>query len=148
MKPLFKRVFLFGMLLLLLLALPACKRNGTGSESTDSKKPPIAPHVITASQTPMQSVALTPIPADADIIDEAFCADAEPDPIAESIASTYEVPYQQIIDWYCAGSSFDDILLALETSLATHIPPETLLSMRGEKEWEEIWVEIGFTSEL
>ena len=136
------------MLLLLLLALSACNRNGAGSESTDSDQPPIAPHVITASQTPMQSAPPTPLPADQAIIDEAICADAEPDPIAESIASTYEVPYQQIIDWYCAGSSFDDILVALETSLATDIPAETLLSMREEKEWEDIWVEIGFTSDL
>ncbi|KPL78404.1 hypothetical protein ADN00_06665 [Ornatilinea apprima] len=143
-----KRFVLFGILLLLLLALPACNGSPTGSESTDSEQPPIAPHVITNSQTPLQSAPPTPIPADEDIIDEAICADAEPDPIAESIASTYEVPYQQIIDWYCAGSSFDDILVALETSLATDIPAETLLSMREEKEWEDIWVEIGFTNDL
>jgi len=148
MKPLLKRFVLFGMLLLLLLALPACNGSPAGSESTDSEQPPIAPHVITASQTPIQSAPPTPLPADENIIDEAICADAEPDPIAESIASTYEVPYQQIIDWYCAGSSFDDILVALETSLATDIPAETLLSMREEKEWEDIWVEIGFTSDL
>jgi len=148
MRPLIKRFFLFGTLLLLLLALPACNGNQAGSEPTDPEQPPIAPHVITASQTPMQSAPLTPIPADQDIIDEAICADAEPDPIAQSIASTYEVSYQQIIDWYCAGSSFDDILVALETSLATDIPAKMLLSMREEKEWEVIWVEIGFTNDL
>jgi hypothetical protein len=68
-------------------------------------------------------------------------------PIALSIAQKYEVAYEQVMGWFCAGYSFENILIALETSKAVEIPPEILLEMLLEKSWEEIWVEIGFVDE-
>ena len=73
------------------------------------------------------------------------CTDTDPHPIGQSIAETYDVSYQQVMGWFCSGYSFENILIALETSQAVDIPPETLLQMLLEKEWEQIWAETGFT---
>jgi hypothetical protein len=85
--------------------------------------------------------ASTPVPAESD------CTEADPHPIGESIASTYEVSYAQVMAWFCDGYSFENILIALETSQAVDIPAQTLLDLLLEKDWEEIWEEVGFTSQ-
>jgi hypothetical protein len=74
------------------------------------------------------------------------CAGNNLHPIGQNIATTYEVSYQQVMTWFCSGYSFENILIALETSEAVDIPADTLLGMLIEKEWEEIWVEIGFVA--
>lgn len=73
------------------------------------------------------------------------CAGSERHPIGQSIAETYEVSYERVMTWFCGGYSFENILIALETSEAVDVPADTLLQMLLEKEWEEIWVEVGFT---
>jgi hypothetical protein len=73
-----------------------------------------------------------------------YCTGTDPHPIGQSIAGTYAVPYQQVMTWFCSGYSFENILVALETSEAVDIKAETLLLMLLDKEWEEIWDEIGF----
>ena len=73
------------------------------------------------------------------------CTDTNPHPIGESIAQTYDVSYEQVMTWFCSGYSFDNILIALETSEAVDMPAQTLLDMLLEKDWEEIWEEVGFT---
>jgi hypothetical protein len=74
------------------------------------------------------------------------CTDENPHPIGQGIADKYDTPYQQVMTWFCSGYSFDNIMIALETSDAMDIPVDTLLEMLLEKEWEEIWNEIGFTN--
>lgn len=74
------------------------------------------------------------------------CSDTDPNPLGKDIAKTYSVPYEQVMTWFCQGYSFDNILIALETSEATDIPAETLLQMLLEKDWETIWQEIGFVA--
>lgn len=64
--------------------------------------------------------------------------------IGQSIADTFDVEVDQIMDWYCAGNEFEDILLALQTSQGTEINPEDLLNARaGGSTWDEIWQEVG-----
>lgn len=74
------------------------------------------------------------------------CSESDPNPIGQDIASTYNVSYEQVMTWFCQGYSFDNIIIALETSEATEIPAETLLQMLLEKDWETIWQEIGFVA--
>lgn len=76
------------------------------------------------------------------------CLGEEPHPIAVNIAANYDADYAQIMDWYCAGSGFDDIILALETQ---SIMPEMLVedmlqSIADGNTWDEIWNEIGITN--
>ncbi|WKZ37171.1 MAG: hypothetical protein QY332_04425 [Anaerolineales bacterium] len=68
-------------------------------------------------------------------------------PIGQSISKTHEVPYEQVMTWFCDGYSFENILIALETSKAVDVPANALLEMLLEKEWEEIWRDIGFTTD-
>lgn len=98
----------------------------------------------TASSPPPQSVDQQPAQSSGSF----ECTDKNAShPIALSIAQKYEVAYEQVIGWFCAGYSFENILIALETSKAVEIPAEILLEMLLEKSWEEIWVEIGFVGE-
>ncbi|MCK6585803.1 MAG: hypothetical protein L6Q49_22085 [Anaerolineales bacterium] len=73
-----------------------------------------------------------------------YCVGTDHHPIGQNIASTYDVPYEIIIAWYCSGYSFEDILIALETADAVDVPAAVLLEMSEEKDWEEIWKEVGF----
>ncbi|RPI87416.1 MAG: hypothetical protein EHM41_05070 [Chloroflexi bacterium] len=75
------------------------------------------------------------------------CTDTEPHPIGQSIAKSYEVDYLQVMNWFCSGYSFENILIALETSSVVNIPTDMLLEMRLDKEWEVIWDETGFTGD-
>jgi hypothetical protein len=75
------------------------------------------------------------------------CKSATPDPIAQSIADAYETPYSDVMDWFCAGYSFENIMIALETSEAVDMPAQTLLEMLLEKDWEEIWLEVGLSNQ-
>jgi hypothetical protein len=85
------------------------------------------------------------IQAASDISEEINCRADTPNAIGQSIADTYEVSYEKVMGWFCDGYSFDNIMISLETSEATDIPAETLLVMLLEKDWEDIWDEIGFT---
>jgi hypothetical protein len=69
------------------------------------------------------------------------CLGTEPHPIGVNIAVNYDVDYAQVMDWYCAGSGFDDIILALETvSLDPDVQVDELLQSIDEgNSWDEIW---------
>ena len=74
---------------------------------------------------------------------ETNCSTLNPHPMAEGMAETFEVSYDQVMTWYCDGSAFSDILLALETEQLVDQSAEELLSMVDESTWEEIWVKLG-----
>jgi len=73
----------------------------------------------------------------------ADCPPTEPHPVAESIAEKYQQDYQEIVDWYCAGYSFEDILVALQTSRLSDLKPLELLERTEEQEWLEIWEDLN-----
>ncbi len=75
------------------------------------------------------------------------CYDTDPHPIGTKIAENYDVAYARVMIWYCRGSAFDDIILALEThDLVPEVETETLLEMRAsDQTWDQIWREIGLT---
>jgi len=72
------------------------------------------------------------------------CIIQESNPLGMSISETYEISYKQVMTWNCEGYPFEDILIALETSQSVQIPVTSLLQMSLEKEWDDIWNEIGF----
>ena len=123
MKPRSKNLILAILTVLALIGLAACNTGGGSSDQSDSSVPTIADQA------------------------ENQCPDVDPHPIGESIAQTYDVSYEQVMSWYCEGYSFDNILIALETSQAVDVTADTLLSMLMEKDWETIWDEVGFTGE-
>lgn len=137
------------LLLITLMGLTACTML-----QSDRSKPELGvqPDASTAGETFQPEVdspgsgAQPDLSGTAENPDEINCTESGSHPIGQSIADTYDVSYQQVMDWFCSGYSFDNILIALETSSAVDIPTETLLQMLLEKEWEEIWGETGFSS--
>lgn len=128
MKPSLKQHLLTALLALMLMGLTACAMLQPDSQ--------------------VQEVSSQPVTPVTDESKEVFnCTGNDPHPIGQNIATTYEVTYQQVMTWFCSGYSFENILVALETSQAVDIPADTLLEMLLEKEWEEIWVEVGFTDD-
>ena len=73
----------------------------------------------------------------------ADCPLTDPHPVAVSIADKYQWEYQEIIDWYCAGYPFEDILVALQTSKLADLEPIELLERSAEQDWFEIWEDLG-----
>jgi hypothetical protein len=124
-------------LIIILIGLGAC----TSTPSQDKSLKTSLPTTLTVEREADQPS----ITAQDENSDNDACTYTDPHPIGQSIAETYAVSYQQVMDWFCSGFSFENILIALETSEAVDIPPDTLLEMLLEKEWEEIWQEIGFT---
>lgn len=95
---------------------------------------PAAPHQAAAS-SPLDS-------SDAELfaLDAVFCAGGEVHPIAESIAETFGVPYDQLMDYYCQGVSFEDILLALETASESNITVDEVIAAHQQQQtWQQIW---------
>lgn len=141
MKPDSRRHLLF-VSLALLLAVTACNLSPLRSEAPDGNPQPgsqSAPDAQTASPPSGEDAQAGESAVDTD------CTDLNPHPIGASIAADYEVSYEQVMTWFCSGYSFENILIALETSEAVDVPAEALLEMLLEKEWEEIWVEVGLT---
>lgn len=135
-----KRCVWISLLAFALLGLAGC--SGTPDVNGQSLPPGPSEGSQSTGERPGQaSQAATPATGSFD------CAGADPHPIGQSIAATYEVSYEQVMRWFCEGYSFENILIALETGEAVEIPAETLLQMLQEKEWEEIWAEVGFTDE-
>jgi hypothetical protein len=71
------------------------------------------------------------------------CSSLNPHPMAEGMAEQFDVTYDEVMTWYCDGSAFSDILLALETEQLVDQSPEELLSMLEDSSWEEIWQDLG-----
>jgi len=75
-------------------------------------------------------------------LDEAYCSGELVHPIGESIADTFDIAYDEIMHYYCQGSDFEDILLALETASESKVPfSEVILSRQEQQPWEQIWEE-------
>ena len=73
----------------------------------------------------------------------AVCPQLDPHPIGQSIVEKFEVPYEEVMDWFCKGETFDDILLALETEELTGRSLEELFAMKDQKSWDDVWKELG-----
>jgi hypothetical protein len=117
-----RRTFQWLILLLLLAALlMACSRQATSN--------PVDPAGATGSQP-------TPLP---DCYEESSV-------IGQSISDTFDVPYEKVMSWFCAGHTYDDILLALQTAQTTDVTPDDLLQRKADgQSWDEIWQAIGLT---
>jgi hypothetical protein len=84
-------------------------------------------------------VGITPDAAPAD------CLSPEAQTMAQGIADSFEMPFEQVIDWHCAGHAFEDILLALHTGDDLKIPPADLLARLDQGQtWEQIWKDVGW----
>ena len=71
------------------------------------------------------------------------CPGPERHDFAYSISETFEVSYDEVMDWFCDGYEFTDILLALQTSRNAEYSADQLLEMTKTMTWEQIWEQTG-----
>jgi len=69
----------------------------------------------------------------------------EPHFAIEEIANLYQVPYSEVMDWYCQGWPLWEITLAYKVNMETGVAVEDLFAMRESgKTWHEILQELGY----
>lgn len=73
------------------------------------------------------------------------CSAVNPHPVAEGMAETFEITYDEVMTLYCDGYAFSDILLALETSELVDETPTALLARLRTRSWQEIWDEYAIS---
>lgn len=76
-----------------------------------------------------------------------FCQNpGEQHPVGARIAENYQIPYEEVMGWFCGGLGFGQIKQALQISTVTGISPVELLQMKtDEVGWGEIRRELGLT---
>ncbi|HSM55831.1 MAG TPA: DUF5667 domain-containing protein [Candidatus Sulfomarinibacteraceae bacterium] len=66
--------------------------------------------------------------------------DGQRHPVAESISAQYERSYSDVMRWYCNGSSFGEIMVAMATSDERGIRPGRLLRLKRDMgSWTMVW---------
>ncbi len=76
----------------------------------------------------------------------AYCVGVEPHPVAQRLAETYGVPYEDIMTWFCEGRyGLGEIMHALQTSDDEDgtIPEQILLRKTELGGWGQVWQELG-----
>lgn len=141
MQPSFKRLIFRLLALAGVLTMTACSAHGdlgTSTKAPTGAKP--------EANVPAEGDNDQGTDAGTETID-IHCTETDPHPVGQEIAETYDVTYEEVMTWFCSGYTFDDILIALETSEATNVKAGDLLAMSKEMSWEEVWVEVGFTQQ-
>lgn len=75
------------------------------------------------------------------------CINPENQTMAINISQTFDTSEGEVLEWHCVGYDFEDILIALETRIATGVSVDELLKKSQNQDWEEIWEDVGFTIE-
>lgn len=135
------KAFLSALVLVWLLA-------GCGPAASATAAPTVAPSLApaakaTAAPAPILAPGVTP----AATLVLANCAGPEVNALAAAIASDFpQTSAGQVMEWFCAGAEFEDILTALETAGLTDTPPEEMLQMLAAgMNWDEIWQVLGIS---
>jgi hypothetical protein len=127
------------LVMALALSLTGCTSSAPQTARTGSQ-----PKSWSASR-PLTDPTSGPLPAAPEAGPAAVCPDPAPHPIGLSISETFEASYAQVIEWYCAGQSFEDILLALQTEELTGHPVAEIFALKEQMTWDEIWTELYTT---
>ena len=120
----------------------------TVEETPEATLTPTPEETQTSPVTPTVPVSGTVTPVGTPGTDKGnrFCWDqTRVHPMAQGIARTYGVSYEQIMTWFCQGRfGFGQIILALQTAAITGQPADTYLNKRiKEGGWGKIWRDLG-----
>jgi hypothetical protein len=123
----------WGWLIGVLLLIAACGSNGAGVEQSGDQP----------AKAPVEQAA----GAGESELTASQCPDLDPHPIGVDIADTYDVAYEQVMEWFCAGQTFEDILLALQTTELADVEIDRIFYERGQgRSWDQIWDDLGITA--
>jgi hypothetical protein len=92
-------------------------------------------------------IASTQTVVDQQPSEETQCLMEQDNPVARGITAEYDfTTYQQVMEWFCSGAEFEDIMTALETESQSGTPAQEMLVMLADGfSWEEIWQVVGLT---
>lgn len=131
-----KKPLRWTVLLVLSITLLGCS---SGPEMTDTQPPDDPGEPTELTEEPTQ-------PGDAQAT-VSVCPQLSPHPVAANIAETFELEYELVVEWFCSGQPFDEILLAVQTAQITDAEVEALFEARAEGDsWEQIWEDLGVTA--
>ena len=103
--------------------------------------------IPTSTIEPEQIVQESPVAVDTQAAETppAECPGEQQNLIGQGIAGEYEfTSYAEVMNWFCDGAEFEDILVALQTEDQTEFPAEEMLILLSEGfNWEDIWLVIG-----
>lgn len=152
------------LLICLFVSLVACASDEPNREAISTQ--PVEQVVNTQVVLPAETLTPTEIPKETESVPAPtptkhvegntpagtsgpYCYSPEPNQIALGIVEEFEsTTYEQVMNWFCNGAEFENILLALQTEKQTAYPAEELLLMiAGDMTWEEIWLDIGLIEE-
>lgn len=80
----------------------------------------------------------------------AECYPEDIHPIGMSIAEQFSnvTNYQEVMNWFCAGANFEDILNALLTEELIGMDAQNSLEkIATGNSWDDIWLELGITEQ-
>lgn len=146
------RQFLFGMVMVVSLLMgcgsvapPASVHTGSEDAQTPGQQEQNANPTGAASDAgPAESVDSTPEIGQPVPTVDIHCTETEPHPIAQSIADTYHVTYEEVMTFFCSGVGFDDIVLGYQTAeLSGRDVKEVLTLWYDFGSWEDVWEELG-----
>jgi hypothetical protein len=107
----------------------------TNTATTTATATPTVTATITATltATPVVTSTVTATPA------FTACTGAQPHPTATKLALRYNVPYEEIMSWFCQGFGFGEIEKAYSLSLQYNVPVEQLFALKSSGEgWGNI----------
>ena len=130
----------FGILILILLAAPAC----SGDPGASTEASPAVPEPTAETQELLPDPAPGPV-SESGPAENVDCPEAVANPIGQSIADEFTgADYEQVMAWFCDGAAFEDIVVALETEDLTDTSAgEMLLLIAEGYSWEEVWFVVG-----
>jgi len=68
-----------------------------------------------------------------------------PHPVGTKLAELYQVPYEEIMSWYCLGNGFGEISIAYAINLDNGTPVADLFAMHDSgMGWGEIMMALGY----
>jgi hypothetical protein len=130
--------------LALIVGIAGCSTSAQPSAADTPQATPVPETAPAAAPTSApEGMASPAVEQEANI----HCTETDPDPFGQSIAEKYAVTYEEVMTWYCEGESFEDILLAVQTSELADVSVELLLNMKARVGWEQVWNELGIVPE-
>ena len=87
---------------------------------------------------------LLPEVAQPDSTVDIHCTETDPHPIAQSIAETYHVTYEEVMTFFCTGVGFEDIVMGYQTAdLSGRDIKDVLTLWYDFGDWDDVWEELG-----
>jgi hypothetical protein len=139
-----RRLWLTFVLIMFLAACQAQAAPTTGSPRPEPTAETPEPTTSAGEEAePSRRSPSRPVPSEEEG-DREGCPNAAPHPKGTQLAERYDVPYDEIMDWFCNGFGFGEVNRAYSLSLTKDMPVEDIFAMREDGlGWGQIKKQLG-----